>query len=239
MALGLTAPSGECQPGHFCPPGSIHPTDYPCPPGTYTDSSNLTCAAQCTECPPGMFCASGTGGDSSPPLPCFSGHFCPLGTSRGDQHPCPPGTFSPSTNLSDAAQCTGCPPGYACGGGSGSTSSPCSAGYYCPPNTIRPDDYPCPPGTFSSSTNLSDVAQCTQCPPGSWCPLASSAPKSCPAGSYSDRNGSQVRKPVFPINLFVFTCMQWLFDPESVVVCVFFFPGGRSWLCLALVHHLP
>ena len=46
---------------------------------------------------------------------------------------------------------------------------PCGQGYYCPLMSSSPDQYPCPPGTFSSSSSLSDASQCTNCTAGYYC----------------------------------------------------------------------
>ena len=46
---------------------------------------------------------------------------------------------------------------------------PCQWGHYCPPQTTRPDQWPCPAGTFTISSSLSDASQCTPCTPGSYC----------------------------------------------------------------------
>jgi hypothetical protein len=39
---GLTAPNETCAEGHYCPAGTTSRTQYPCPAGTYTGSTNLT-----------------------------------------------------------------------------------------------------------------------------------------------------------------------------------------------------
>ena len=61
----------------------------------------------------------------------------------------------------------------------------CSAGYYCNDTSDRPDQHdcpqghycpvgtavpvPCPAGTMSSATKISDEAQCANCTAGAYC----------------------------------------------------------------------
>ena len=63
---------GDCFPGHYCPEGSIQATQVqctpgyycevgteypsPCPNGTFSNSSGLAAAGECTQCTPGYFC---------------------------------------------------------------------------------------------------------------------------------------------------------------------------------------
>jgi len=54
-----------------------------------------------------------------------------------------------------------CPAGYFC---LGSLKRPCSAGYFCPKSTMR--EIPCPVGTYSSTTGLADLTECTPTPQG-------------------------------------------------------------------------
>ena len=66
----LTEPDEACAPGHYCPIGTVHPTDNDCPAGTYTNFNNLTRSDQCDTCPATMACPAGTGGVSNPPVSC-------------------------------------------------------------------------------------------------------------------------------------------------------------------------
>ena len=63
---------GDCFPGHYCPEGSIQATQVqctpgyycevgteypsPCPNGTFSNSSGLAAAGECTQCTQGYFC---------------------------------------------------------------------------------------------------------------------------------------------------------------------------------------
>ena len=66
----LTEPDSACAPGHYCPIGTVLPTDTDCPAGTYTNLNNLTRWDQCETCPATTACPAPTGGVSTPPVSC-------------------------------------------------------------------------------------------------------------------------------------------------------------------------
>ena len=76
---GLSWSNGTCQVGHYCPAGTVSSDDYKCPPGTYTNETNLQMAEQCLSCPKGFSCGWGTGFPDMHWQPCKIGHFCPEG----------------------------------------------------------------------------------------------------------------------------------------------------------------
>lgn len=109
---GLELPSGECDPGFFCPGGqkTKRPAEYVCTPGhscpsgsvseqacdsgTYQDEHQQ---ATCKICPEGYFC-DGTILNATHcehgvqfPEPCITGHYCLNGTKFAQEHKCPPG----------------------------------------------------------------------------------------------------------------------------------------------------
>lgn len=172
----------KCARGHFCPPGTRYPTEYPCPRGTYTQSDALQEEAQCTVCPGGFYCIEGSAEVSGR---CTRGYYCPPGTGSGIDFPCPAGTFSNATDLKAADECR-----------------PCPVAHFCPPGSVEP--VACYAGTYSSnmsvedaglmnlggntvlSGNLSAFPSCITCPPGFFCPhRAMLAPLRCGKGFYS------------------------------------------------------
>ena len=205
---GLSAPSGPCHEGYFCPQGQVSPEPLqfacplahfcpsgsasatPCPAGTYQDEHMQH---TCKECPSGYFCSNATGPVANfEPFICPLGFFCPNGTRYGNEFPCPSGTFSNLTGLQDESVCVPCTGGSVCEqSGLTAPSNLCAAGYFCrsgatqttpfitnlngicpegqfcPEGTDHPMD--CPPGTFSNSTGLSLVEQCTSCSSGMYC----------------------------------------------------------------------
>ena len=70
---GLLTPNATCAAGHYCPAGTVTPTENACPPGTYSDSRALMRVEQCDTCPPGKACGWGTGGVDNPPSYCAKG----------------------------------------------------------------------------------------------------------------------------------------------------------------------
>lgn len=181
-----------CTKGYFCPLGSDASNANPCPVGTYSDATNLVSQSGCLVCPAGYSCALAS--TTASLYECKIGHYCPSGTAHGQELACPAGTFSNVTMLQSAAQCRPCPPGSYCLGGGSVVSGPCSAGYFCPPQTSTATQFPCPAGTYSPATNLHDVTQCLDCSPGSYCPQASIAQIPCPAGTYTSVKNTQNSK---------------------------------------------
>ena len=70
--VGLIDVVGQCSAGHFCPVGSIQPTEEqctvghfcevgtefptPCPNGTFSNTLGLMASTDCTPCTEGYFC---------------------------------------------------------------------------------------------------------------------------------------------------------------------------------------
>lgn len=69
-------PPTPCPAGHYWPRGTKQPTQFQCPPGTWSNRTGLTADEECAPCPTGWFCVSGA------PVPsgtCRAGHYCPEG----------------------------------------------------------------------------------------------------------------------------------------------------------------
>ena len=177
-----------CPAGHFCPAGVTHAAQFPCPAGTYSNSTSLHSQSQCLPCPGGYICH--VQGTAAPDTLCPAGFFCrrsasstapsqgedadrcPLGfyCPEGTQEPraCPAGTLSNSLGLVNASQCTPCPAGVYClTAGERNYTGSCAPGYYCPPG--------------------SSLARQVICPVGRYCPRMSPNPIPCPAGTFSSR----------------------------------------------------
>lgn len=53
--MGL--PFGDlCPQGHYCPAGTTHPKEMPCPAGTWNGQRGAQDATWCLPCAPGFFC---------------------------------------------------------------------------------------------------------------------------------------------------------------------------------------
>ncbi|MGH0162299.1 UNVERIFIED_CONTAM: hypothetical protein FKN15_067495 [Acipenser sinensis] len=210
---GLSAPSGSCQAGYFCPPGQ-----YSSRPASYTCTAGHMCpqgSSQQSPCPPGTYqdqhgqTETGLLVGTQNPTPCPKGHYCPPGTTLGRESPCPTGTFNNRTGLSDVSECVSCPAGEYCSSAGlsqptgacmtgflcflgafsphplgDSTGRICTPGFYCPQGTTRM--LPCPAGTFSTLEGAGSEADCRLCPPGLYCqgPGLTAPSGSCSAGFY-------------------------------------------------------
>ncbi|KAL8012133.1 putative tyrosine-protein kinase ephrin type A/B receptor [Plasmopara halstedii] len=203
---GAAANCRSCYPGYKCSLASISPTpeEDACPMGGYCNPStsfflcpagtfgNVTAGESidhaCAPCTEGYFCEMGT-----TPLTrqiCPAGFYCPEGTKRASQNPCTAGTYNPSQGQKSSDICQTCPRGSYCPTGS-SEPQVCPQGYFCLEGTRAANQYPCPAGMFSGpKTGLTIASQCNECPSGSYCPEASSAPTKCPAGRYNPKIGA-------------------------------------------------
>ena len=185
---GVVTPK-DCPAGFYCPEGTQTSSQYPCPIGTFSNSTGLTNESQCTHCTPGYYCQ--TPNLVQPTGECLAGYYCTAGatdpnpTSNGDQCPqgsycvtaspnfvnCPKGTYGGAPQLTALSDCTFCPPGlYCASAGLTAPTGNCSAGYYC----------------SNASEEASPVSKSygDECPTGSYCPLSSHQPTACPAGTY-------------------------------------------------------
>jgi hypothetical protein len=202
---------GPCPKGYYCLAGTTLRTANPCPDGTYNPAYKGTSSSSCLKCTAGRYCAKTPNVDDfdvcpeqyycpestsvSTANPCTAGYFCAAGSDY--QKPCPPGSYS---SAAQAISCTNCDAGYYCERTTSaiSSSNECPAGYYCPESTFYDKQYACPPGTFSVSTRLVDVADCSDCTAGKYCDvygISDLSSKDCAAGFYCSGN-SEVSKPM-------------------------------------------
>lgn len=217
----------NCPAGSYCPEGTKFGTQYICPSGTFSDSTNLSNRTQCTPCTPGKYC--GTSGLTEPTANCQGGFFCGGGSSVAT--PFQSGSYNityvgetcvalRNNTINDI-----CPPGHYCPEGTdapkqcppGTNSSsfglvvvadcpPCSKGYYCPLNgTVLAarkclSGFFCPPGTTDPTT-----IDILSCPTGSRCPEGSTFPMQCDPGQYQNARGQTFCKVNSKISIFSFS----------------------------------
>ena len=194
MSSGLSAPTGECDEGYYCPPRSILPrtTELLCPKGSFCpkgSSTYISCWAgtyqdeqgqsSCKECPKGFYC--GQNQHTLEGKECPVGHYCPPGTVSPTAFPCPIGRYNPLTHAHSLDQCIYCDPGHACEGtGRHDTSGPCNEGFYC--------SFASPTKTPPSRENGALTGHGSFCTAGHYCPEGSSHPIKCPGGYYCSRD---------------------------------------------------
>ncbi|KAK3560704.1 hypothetical protein QTP86_014744, partial [Hemibagrus guttatus] len=178
-------PEHKCRAGHYCEQGSM--SGKPCPMGSYQPGQGQQ---RCEMCPAGFSCPQE---GMTHPVPCKPGFYCP--TWSVIEQPCPAGTYGNQSGLADLSECTLCDPGTYCAGtgnispnglcmagflcsGGASVPSPvdnvtgmqCPPGFYCLTGSFTAK--PCPKGTFSTQSGLTELGQCQSCSPGFYCSKA-------------------------------------------------------------------
>ncbi len=218
---GSYCPAGSttnttCLSGFYCPTAS---TQLPCPNGTYSALAGQTFSTSCLPCDVGTFCPAGSNANTT----CAAGAYCPnpstqLPCPSGTRSallgqisvtsctPCIAGRYGSLAAQTLSASCIACPSGSSCAGGANITA--CSLGQYCPANsssfaacaagqyctnaTITTD---CPAGSWSNTTGLTAVSQCTPCLAGKYgsssgqTSLANGCSFNCTAGTYGNTTG--------------------------------------------------
>ena len=170
--------------------GTPSPTKYPCPPGTFTDSTSLWDITQCTDCPQESYCY---GGRSAPDGRCPPGHYCPMKTKFHNQYPCPNGTYNDQYGMYKEDQC-----------------KDCTLGHFCEKGTVEP--IPCPIETYmpygynaSSSMTVGTTAKyqddCISCTAGYFCMNATILPAPCGKGKFTKERQSVCQVLNFRIHL--------------------------------------
>ncbi|CDW74382.1 cast multi-domain protein [Stylonychia lemnae] len=158
-----------CRPGYYCTGGVITYMKK-CSPGFYTTYG----ASVCAKCPAGFSCSDPT----QPPEACPPMKYSVEGSSSCSL--CPQGSVCNANGV-----VTACNPGEICRSDDFTEKEPCPRGHKCPfpdqPDLI----IECPAGTYAAENSTS----CTLCSPGYSCPLGSSAPFKCPAGTFADEAG--------------------------------------------------
>ncbi|CAG6003426.1 unnamed protein product, partial [Menidia menidia] len=182
---GIQRPPLSCFAGHYCPRGTMFPTQYKCPVGTWSSQSGLEAESECQPCPRGWYCLAGS---AAPTGRCNSGYYCPEATVN--PRVCGAGSYSvmphPTQSTDEGSEeCSPCLQGHYCSNETTSeeamrslmglardpqrSATLCPRGFYCPGGSINPNPVPCPNGTYGESPGLRDVSECVQCPEGKYC----------------------------------------------------------------------
>ncbi|XP_039224464.1 multiple epidermal growth factor-like domains protein 6 [Crotalus tigris] len=113
------------------------------------------------------------------PKVCPVGFYCPPGSAQIEA--CPEGTYGIRKGLRNLQECIPCRAGFFCAiPGQNTPSGRCEAGFYCWRRAV--------------SSMPTDGVTGNICPPGTYCPIGSSAPILCPAGTYSNTSGLRYQK---------------------------------------------
>ncbi|XP_062603182.1 uncharacterized protein LOC134264959 [Saccostrea cucullata] len=208
----------ECPAGYMCPVGSS--LYQLCSAGFYQDEIRQ---ATCKECPAGFYCDSSVGPITNyTTYVCPEGHYCQNGTKVSTEFPCPSGTYNNDTGLRADSECFPCLGGYYCPAATVNPYLPCGAGYYCrtgaktaapmqnadayecpvghycPEQSTEPTK--CPAGTYSNTTRLMNMTDCTPCTKGWYCDsLGLTAPVGlCSAGFYCIAGSDNMAPTICP-----------------------------------------
>lgn len=172
-----------CPAGHRCI--ASHAMPITCPLGTFSPPGS----SNCTVCPAGAYCPSA----ALTPQACVLGEYseegwdacvdCPAGsacpTTATPPIACETGTYS----LGRAQNCSECPPGYLCADQQASPTE-CDTGGWC----VNASRFECQGGFYNPNASSSTILDCSICPAGTYCPVASTLPQVCPSGYYCPVN---------------------------------------------------
>lgn len=219
-----------CKGGFFCPQGTTHAQQHPCPPGTFNERvGQKERVSGCRNCTAGSFCARP--GLDKVSGPCHNGFMCPEGSvspeqmrclkgsycTAGNQVQCEKGTYDSYGGLRNKNECQKCPrgrlcdtlgakqPGKKCPAGSfcdwGSrVPKDCPEGHFCEAGTEAPQ--PCPEGTFRATPGAESDTNCTKCSEGTFC-IGSGRKTdgdSCPAGYFCPK-GTKANVRLCPVGM--------------------------------------
>eukprot|EP00057_Strongylocentrotus_purpuratus_P010951 XP_011665425.1 PREDICTED: proprotein convertase subtilisin/kexin type 5 [Strongylocentrotus purpuratus] len=76
----IQQPPSEGAEGHYCPAGTQHSEQYPCPAGSWTNQTNLKSVEECYECPRRYYCLEAS---TELTAQCPKVHYCPAGMCNG------------------------------------------------------------------------------------------------------------------------------------------------------------
>ncbi len=199
---GVQRPPIFCFPGHYCPVGTMFPTQHKCPAGTWSDRSGLESERECQSCPRGWYCLAGVG---SPSGKCNSGHYCSEGTKAvwnicmffhlEERHV--KGMYHSKMKILSLATTFVHFKTQIYFWWNERTFWPCIDSnfwktieqsdwsldvlyMFISTGTLYGSQHPCPPGTYSTNIGNGGKEDCQVCPEGYYCKEGTSKPTSCP-----------------------------------------------------------
>ncbi|KPP71460.1 SCO-spondin-like [Scleropages formosus] len=185
-SVQVNSSSGDvCPVGHFCPSGTRHPQENPCPPGTWSNAVGARDSSSCWLCPAGFFCNGSA--LIQPSGLCAPGFYCSGGAK--------------SARPVDGITGNRCPVGYHCPQGSTSPVN-CQDGSYSNTTGMLGEQLSLPQLILVLYVHC--AAECLDCPSGMYCPSGVGV-QSCPAGHYCP--GGTGTEEVLP-------CPPGTFSPE-------------------------
>ncbi|XP_042566185.1 multiple epidermal growth factor-like domains protein 6 [Clupea harengus] len=245
---GLSEPTGPCQEGFHCSPGSSSPNGTGITMQMESDEGSI--------CPTGFYCPVGT----SYPVPCPPGTFSSTpGLTRAEQcQPCPGGLWCGRAGMTQIADALLCEGRYVCVGGSVSPRPGDGImGYLCPPGHSCPAgsalEVPCEAGTYSSSSGAANCSLCPAgtmcpsdgmqepalCPLGHFCPVGTALPLPCPTGTLGQMAGAPSQASCSPCPTGHYCNSPGASQPQGRCEQGYFCQGGASSLAPQPSAELP
>eukprot|EP00752_Nemacystus_decipiens_P014158 g12590.t1 len=181
-----------CDPGYYCPPGSISARENTCGSGdlfcprgsafpTPVDSGHYTYVDNAVDGGIGDFWSLEGQTTRTAQAECEPGFYC----TGGARVPCPVGTIGSSAGLTSPS-CSGpCPAGYFCGVSAIEGERCGGPRWYCPEGSSHRLEVGA--GNYSVEGPPDRRAAQAVCPTGTYCQEGVSIP--CPAGTYGDAPG--------------------------------------------------
>ena len=133
-----------CERGYYCPEATEYSTQFPCPNGTFSNSTSASSVADCQACLPGQYCF--TEALTAPDGACASGFYCGGGASV----PTPESGRAYGYAGDTCVDQSGAEP-----------NGVCPHGHYCPAGSGAP--IPCPAGTFATLNGQTTCLPHTDC----------------------------------------------------------------------------
>ncbi|KAL8456161.1 hypothetical protein Emag_000007 [Eimeria magna] len=167
----------SCPKGKSCPEGSAQP-DL-CQLGSVANFTAEDEANSCLPCPYGKYCRGGVeAGDCLPGFLCGLGNWVPNPWSeKASNEPYIPKSAREAGSVTMLSAENWSTVGQTAYGG-----IPCPPGHYCPAGTTEPE--PCPDGSVRQDNFGRWESDCSICPKGFYCPSLSLTPKACPIGHF-------------------------------------------------------
>ena len=182
-----------CTDGYYCTTeminGELKIAQKSCPKGSMGMTSGASSEhLQCDLCEEGFYCDEAVTTTSR--ITCPKGYICPAGTNGKLQNACPAGFFRSTTGgVSLSNDCTMCPVGSYCNSAAENNTETCDGGYYCWKYTQDKYQTPIYPGKYAAAS-IGNYTNALDCPQGKYCPIHTSTPVDCPAGTFTSGTGN-------------------------------------------------
>ncbi|CAF97492.1 unnamed protein product [Tetraodon nigroviridis] len=227
-----------CPAGHYCPPGTMFPTQYKCPVGTWSGQSGMETERECKPCPQGCSTFRNLKGGQrlEDCFACPAGYFCPR-SATVNPRVCGAGSFSDE----GSSECSPCLKGHYCSNETTSEEAMLSA-MVCPPGFLCSQGLAREPQRafsvqkvhlllslvlkgrlYCNSTGLSQPSgvcntgaeMCENCPAGTYC-LSGEGVQLCPAGHYCLGGGVE---GILPCPPGTYSPLLGLSQVEQCLIC--------------------